>query len=93
VRINAKTDATFLCSRAVLLDAASHHLIESGVSFDLSIGSLEAEEILTNLRLLRDQIVTAWSERGVVLSRDEQVALHAEIKQTCEFLTDLTRHP
>jgi hypothetical protein len=58
----------------------------------VSIGSLEAEEILTNLRALRDQIVTAWSERGVVLSREEQEALHDEIKQTCQFLTDLTRH-
>ena len=58
----------------------------------VSIGSLEAEEILTNLRALRDQIVTAWNERGVVLSREEQAVLHAEIKQTCEFLTDLTRH-
>jgi len=47
---------------------------------------------MTNLRALRDQIVTAWSERGVLLSREEQAALHAEIKQTCEFLTDLTRH-
>ena len=59
----------------------------------VSIGSCEAEEILANLRALRDQIVTAWSERGVVLSREEQAGLHAEIKQTSEFLTDLTRHP
>lgn len=59
----------------------------------VSIGSIEANEILSNLRLLRDQVVTAWNERGVVLSREEQAALHAEIKQTCEFLTDLTRHP
>ena len=58
----------------------------------VSIGSLEAEEIMTNLRALRDQIVTAWSERGVMLSREEQAALHDEIKQTCQFLTDLTRH-
>ena len=58
----------------------------------VSIGAQEAEDILTNLRALRDQIVIAWNERGVVLSRDEQAALHAEIKQTCEFLTDLTRH-
>ena len=58
----------------------------------VSIGSQEAEDILTNLRALRDQIVTAWNERGVVLSREEQAALHLEIKQTCEFLTDLTRN-
>lgn len=59
----------------------------------ISIGSLEADEILTNVRLLRDQIITAWNERGVVLSREEQARLHAEIKQTCELLMDLTRHP
>ena len=59
----------------------------------VSIGSAEADSILENLRALRDQIVTAWSERGVVLSREEQVALHREIQQTCEFLTNLTRHP
>ena len=54
--------------------------------------SSDAEDILSNLRALREQIVTAWSERGVVLSRPEQAALHAEIKETCEFLTALTRH-
>ena len=59
----------------------------------VSIGSLEAEHILGNLRALRDQIVIAWNERGVVLSPEEQVLLHAEIKQTCDFLMDLTRHP
>lgn len=58
----------------------------------VSIGTNDAEDILTNLRALRDQIVTAWNERGVVLSREEQAALHAEIKQTCQFLTDLTRY-
>ena len=59
----------------------------------VSIGSMEAEEILTNLRALRNQILAAWGERGVVLSREEQARLHAEIKQTCELLMDLTRHP
>ena len=58
----------------------------------VSIGSLEAREILANLRLLRDQIVTAWHERGVVLSREEQAILQAEIKDTCELLTELTRN-
>lgn len=59
----------------------------------VSIGASEVEVILNNLRSLRDQIVTAWQERGVLLSREEQGQLHAEITQTCEFLTDLTRHP
>jgi predicted nuclease of restriction endonuclease-like (RecB) superfamily len=61
-------------------------------SNEFTVGSSDAEEILSNLRALREQIVTAWSERGVVLNRPEQAALHAEIKETCEFLTALTRH-
>jgi hypothetical protein len=59
----------------------------------VSVGASEAEAILANLRSLRHQIVTAWQERGVLLSREEQGELHAEIMQTCEFLADLTRHP
>lgn len=59
----------------------------------VSIGNEEAESILSNLRALRDQIVIAWNERAVILSRDERAALHREIKGTCEFLTDLTRNP
>ena len=51
----------------------------------------EAEAILNNLRALRDQIVTAWREKSVVLVPDEQAELRAEIKQTCQFLTDLTQ--
>jgi hypothetical protein len=51
----------------------------------------EADAILINLRDLRDQIVTAWREKGVVLLPEEQAELRAEIKQTCQFLTDLTQ--
>lgn len=59
----------------------------------VSIGSMEAEEIRTNLRALRNQIIAAWGERGVILSREEQAILHAEIKQTCELLMDLAGRP
>ena len=59
----------------------------------VSIRPSEAEVILSDLRILRDKVVTAWCERGVVLSKEEQADLHAEIKRTCELLTDLTRHP
>ncbi len=54
------------------------------------IRPLQAEGILHNLRSLREQITVAWSERAVMLSREEQDALHAEIVQTCSFLADLT---
>ena len=79
------------CSRAGVCMSG----FEQGQSANnvVGIGSAEADSIVENLRALRDQIVTAWSERGVVLSREEQAALHSEIQQTCEFLTNLTRHP
>lgn len=57
----------------------------------VSIGASEADAILANLRSLRDQIVEAWRERGVILSEDERDMLTNEIKQTCSFLEDLTR--
>jgi hypothetical protein len=41
--------------------------------------------------LLRNRIVTAWRERGVVLTVEERELLHGEITQTCQFLNDLTR--
>ena len=59
----------------------------------VSIRPSEAEIILGDLRVLRDKVVTAWCVRGVILSKEEQAELHAEIRRTCELLTDLTRHP
>ena len=50
----------------------------------------EAERILSNLRSLRNQIVTAWRERAVVLTAEERTELRHEIKETCRFLEDLT---
>ena len=58
----------------------------------VSIGAADAESIRANLRELRDQIVTAWQERCVVLSKDEQTVLRTEIEETCKLLMDLTRH-
>lgn len=55
-----------------------------------SNGSSEAERILADLRALRQSVVVAWQERAVILSREEQLQLTAEIKRTCEILTDLT---
>ncbi len=57
----------------------------------VNIRPSEAEAILRNLCCLRDQIITAWRERGVMLSPEERADLHAEIQQTCEFLTNVTR--
>ena len=58
----------------------------------VTIGSSEAERILAELRALRQSIVVAWKERAVILSREEQLALKAEIKETGDILTDLTSH-
>ena len=66
---------------------------EKSASNVVSIGNAEVESILSNLRALRDQIVTACSECGVILSFEKQAALHSEINETCAFLTDLVRHP
>ncbi len=52
----------------------------------------EAEEVLTLIRALRRRILKAWQERGIMLTRDEQKALRAEIVETCALLTELTAH-
>jgi hypothetical protein len=57
----------------------------------VSIGSADVALILQNLHFLRDQVVAAWQERAVMLTKDEQDVLYREIKLTCEFLGDLTR--
>lgn len=57
----------------------------------LGTQSSEADIILRDLRILRDQVLAAWYERCVILTPDEQADLHDEIKRTCELLTDLTR--
>ncbi len=58
----------------------------------VSIGMADAYTISRNLRLLRDQVIIAWTERAVLLSKEEQSDLVQEIQDTCEMLTDLTRH-
>ena len=50
----------------------------------------EAQNILSDLHALRNRIVVAWQERGVMLTPEEQQMLRDEIKATCTFLTDLT---
>lgn len=50
----------------------------------------EAEAILQNLQALSDQLVTAWQERAVVLTIEEQSMLRREIHKTCEMLSNLT---
>lgn len=50
----------------------------------------EAELILAELRTLRQRVIDAWEERGVILTREEQGRLREEIEDTCRLLTELT---
>ena len=59
-------------------------------SFESERDGSEFSTILGLIRGLRDELVTAWRERAVVLSVEEQELLHQEIKRTCRFLSDLT---
>jgi uncharacterized protein YukE len=56
----------------------------------VTIDKSEAQQILADLRGLRRQIIDAWHERGVILSKEEQQQLRDEIKYTCELLSALT---
>ena len=51
----------------------------------------DAEELLAELRTMRNRMVSAWQERGVTLLREEQERLRQEIADTCTILADLTR--
>jgi hypothetical protein len=55
-----------------------------------SAAASEAERIRRDLRRLREAIVVAWGERGVMLSRDERHELQREIQETCDLLMQLT---
>lgn len=50
----------------------------------------EAQAILQKLQALSNQVVTAWQERAVILTMEEQSMLRREIHKTCEMLTNLT---
>jgi hypothetical protein len=51
---------------------------------------LELDALLARVQMLRDDIITAWRDRGVTLTSGEQTRFHAEIVDTCKLLTDLT---
>ncbi|GAO40979.1 hypothetical protein SCH01S_53_00510 [Sphingomonas changbaiensis NBRC 104936] len=54
------------------------------------LGAFDADEMLHEIVELRTRIMTAWRERGVMLTRDEQRRLLDEIRETCRLLGDLT---
>ena len=53
----------------------------------------EAERVLAKLSALRRAVLEAWSERAVILTREEQARLREEIRDTCDLLSDLTEKP
>ena len=56
----------------------------------ISIDSSEAQEMLQSIRALRRRIVETCQARAVLLTKEEQRELWAEIRDTCTLLTDLT---
>jgi hypothetical protein len=62
-------------------------------SFQLSLDHEPCSDLsalLSRVQSLRDEIVTAWRDRGVTLTSSEQKRFHAEIVDTCKLLTDMT---
>jgi hypothetical protein len=64
-------------------DLSFHEDLESELSLDL-------DAVLTKVQMLRDEVVNAWRDRAVTLTRSEQERLHAEITGMCKLLSDLT---
>lgn len=56
----------------------------------VNISATEASRIKSDIRDLRQRILTAWHERGVTLTSEERRELKSEITYTCELLTVLT---
>lgn len=48
--------------------------------------------IRADLRSLRLRVTSAWQERAVMLTPDEQQDLRAEIHDLCQYLKALTGH-
>ena len=55
------------------------------------LGAFDGEDLLAELRELRERLIAAWRERAVMLTREEQDRLLEEIKDSCALLTDLTK--
>lgn len=53
------------------------------------LGAFSADALLEEIVELRARIITAWRERAVMLTREEQHRLLTEIQQTCRLLGDL----
>lgn len=52
--------------------------------------SLDLDAVLKKVQVLRDEVVNAWRDRAVLLTRSEQERFHTEITSMCKLLSDLT---
>lgn len=57
----------------------------------LQLESPELRAIREDLAALRARVVTAWMERGVILTSLERRQLSEDIADTCDFLAELTQ--
>ena len=55
------------------------------------LGAFSADDMLASLAELRNNLISAWRERAVMLTRDEQERLKREIADTCSLLTELIK--
>jgi hypothetical protein len=49
-----------------------------------------ADDLVVEISGLRTRLISAWRERAVMLTPEEQKRLRQEIKDTCALLTELT---
>lgn len=49
-----------------------------------------ASDIRLDLAALRNSVSLAWQERGVMLTPEERSELRNEIRDLCQYLSDLT---
>ncbi len=55
------------------------------------LGAFSADALLGDLVELRGHLISAWRERAVMLTKEEQARLKDEIADTCTLLTELIR--
>ena len=53
------------------------------------LGAFSADNLFSDITDLRARIISAWRERAVMLTREEQQRLLDEIRRTCRLLDDL----
>lgn len=55
------------------------------------LGAFSADALLDKLADLRESLISAWRERAVMLTKEEQARLKREITDTCALLSELVK--